>query len=232
MAGTINSWNNQIASANSAITLNSGTNTISISTDASATTVNIATGGAAKSVTLGSTSTTSATAIKSGSGNIGLNSGLSVNTSGIMTNASQPAFHVYQSSTLSNATGDGTTVTVPYNTVKFDNSSSFNTGTYTFTAPITGKYVFGFNVYLNGIVAVNNSMTMILNTTSTSYQVFVNPYAIQASGTGPLIQYYTACVGMTVGDTAYVQVQVYATTKGVNIQAGEPYSFFWGYLVC
>ena len=39
---TNNNWNNQIAAANSVITLNSGTNTISTSSDASATTINIA----------------------------------------------------------------------------------------------------------------------------------------------------------------------------------------------
>ncbi len=67
---TNNSWNNAISAANSAITLNSGTNTVSVSTDASATTVNIATGAAAKTVTVGSTNTTSALTLNSGSGGI------------------------------------------------------------------------------------------------------------------------------------------------------------------
>ena len=38
---TTNSWNNQIAAANSAITLNSGTNAVNVSTDALAATVNV-----------------------------------------------------------------------------------------------------------------------------------------------------------------------------------------------
>lgn len=67
---TNNAWNNQITAANSAITLNSGTNVISISTDAAATTVNIGTGAAAKTVTVGSTNTTSALTLNSGSGGI------------------------------------------------------------------------------------------------------------------------------------------------------------------
>ena len=67
---TNNSWNNAISAANSAITLNSGTNTVSVSTDASATTVNIGTGAAAKTVTVGSTNTTSALTLNSGSGGI------------------------------------------------------------------------------------------------------------------------------------------------------------------
>lgn len=65
---TNNSWNQQIAAANSAITLNSGTNAVSISTDASNTTVNVATGGAVKTATFGSVNSTSATTVQSGSG--------------------------------------------------------------------------------------------------------------------------------------------------------------------
>jgi len=67
---TTNSWNNQIAAANSPITLNSGTNTVSVSTDAAATTVNLATGAGNKTVTLGSTNSTSTTNLQAGSGGV------------------------------------------------------------------------------------------------------------------------------------------------------------------
>lgn len=67
---TNNSWNNAISAAKSAITLNSGTNAVSISTDAAATTINIGTGAAAKTVAVGSTNTTSALTLNSGSGGI------------------------------------------------------------------------------------------------------------------------------------------------------------------
>lgn len=69
---TTNSWNNQIAAANSAITLNSGTNAENVSTDAVATTVSIATGAGNKTLTLGSMNTTSTTNLQSGSGGINI----------------------------------------------------------------------------------------------------------------------------------------------------------------
>ena len=69
---TTNSWNNQIAAANSAITLNSGNNTISVSTDAFASTILVATGSGNKTLNLGSTNTTSTTNIQSGSGGINI----------------------------------------------------------------------------------------------------------------------------------------------------------------
>lgn len=69
---TTNSWNNQIAAANSAITLNSGTNAVNVSTDALAAAVNVSTGSGNKTLTLGSTNTTSTTNLQSGSGGINI----------------------------------------------------------------------------------------------------------------------------------------------------------------
>ncbi len=61
-----------VTATNGALTINSGTGALGISTDASATTVSFATGGAAKTVSLGSTNTTSTTTVQSGSGGISL----------------------------------------------------------------------------------------------------------------------------------------------------------------
>ncbi len=65
---TNNSWNSQISGSFNQIILNSGTNGVAISTDASAATVNVATGAAVKTSTFGSTNSTSATTVQSGSG--------------------------------------------------------------------------------------------------------------------------------------------------------------------
>lgn len=69
---TNNDWDNQIAAANSPITLNSGTHGVNISTDAAATVVNVATGSGNKTLNLGSTNTTSTTNFQSGSGGINI----------------------------------------------------------------------------------------------------------------------------------------------------------------
>lgn len=61
------------SAAASGLTINSGTTgTLAIGDDASAETINIGTGGAAKTLVIGSTSTTSTTTLQSGSGNINL----------------------------------------------------------------------------------------------------------------------------------------------------------------
>jgi len=69
---TNNNWNNQVAAANSPITLNAGTHTIGVSTDAFASTINVATGSGNKTLNLGSTDTTSTTNLQSGSGGINI----------------------------------------------------------------------------------------------------------------------------------------------------------------
>ena len=61
--------------ANGVFTANTGTGTVNISTDNTATTVHLADGGGAKTVTLGSTNTTSTTTIQSGTGGIALSTG-------------------------------------------------------------------------------------------------------------------------------------------------------------
>ncbi len=61
-----------ITSTNGPLTINSGTGTLSISSDAAATTVNIGTGAGAKTITLGSTDTTSTTTLQAGSGGVKL----------------------------------------------------------------------------------------------------------------------------------------------------------------
>ncbi len=67
MAGTNNSWNNQVNGSYNQIILNAGVHGVEISSDASAAVVDIATGNATKALTIGSGSTGSSTVIHSGS---------------------------------------------------------------------------------------------------------------------------------------------------------------------
>ena len=72
-----------LTNTNTAFTLNTGTGTIGLSTDAAATTVNIANGAGVKTVTLGSNNTTSQLVVQSGTNGININSndgGLVINS--------------------------------------------------------------------------------------------------------------------------------------------------------
>jgi len=218
-----------LTSSGGAISLNSGTSSLNISTDASATTVNIATGAAVKTATFGSTNSTSATAIKSGTGNIALNSGLTVDSSGRMTNSTQPCFLAINSATDANATGDGTIVNpVQFDSEIYDIGSNFASNV--FTAPKTGKYYLSAVVLLSGAVG-NSASISIVTTARTFVEGGLNNSNVSSAG-GFCGLFGFALADMTAGDTAQISCTVSGATKTVGIfGAASPFTFFQGYLV-
>lgn len=237
-ASTLQSGSGALAvtSTGGTLTVNSGTGTIGISTDASATTCNFATGGAVKTVQLGTTNTTSATVIKSGSGNIAMNSGLTVDSTGRNYNTVQPCFLASKTADQGNVTGDGTAYTLQCSNEIFDQNNNFD-ATSTFTAPITGRYFFCFNVFLNSLGAAHNNGGLNLVTTAATYKLYsLNPYLMSAGGGGNFIISGSSMANMTSGDTATISIMVYNGTKTVNIMGstaiGARTPVFAAYLIC
>lgn len=82
-----------------------------------------------------------------------------------------------------NVTGDGTTVDVEFDTEDYDNTDSFNTSNYTFTAPVEGFYQFstgiegsGFSAHTSSVLSLVTSDITIINanyetTTTRKYYV-------------------------------------------------------------
>lgn len=239
---TNNSWNNAISAAKSAITLNSGTNAVSISTDASATTVNIATGAAVKTVAVGSTNTTSALTLNSGSGGITATgvygtavSGLPlyINSSGTLgtsTLTTPVSFDAYRSATVNNVTGDSTVYTCIFDTAVFNNASAYNTSTGTFTAPTSGLYLLNTTVGAANLGAGHTlGFVQIVTTGRTYTSDYMNYYA--ASSGGIYMQSQSRLTFMNAGDTAVVKLDVINSTKTVGFYGGTVNSSFSGYLV-
>lgn len=219
-----------VTATNGALTINSGTGALGISTDASATTVSLATGGAVKTVTLGSTNTTSSTAIKSGSGNVVINSGLTIDSSGRNTNGTQPCFLAYLSSSDTNVTGDGTVYQVAFDTVVFDQGSNFTTGASAqFTAPKTGKYLLSANIFWSIGVVGTNTYVVTIAATSRSVKTIFTPSTGQNGSFSA-----TAIIDMTAADTVHVNFTASGGTKTTAVVgSGSPYeTFFSGYLIC
>ncbi len=225
-----------VTSTNGALTVNSGTGALGISTDASATTVSFATGGAVKTVTLGSTNTTSSTAIKSGTGNVAINSGLTVDSTGRMTNGVQPAFSAYKSSASTNVTGDGTTYTVICDTEFFDIGSNFNNSTGIFTAPVSGIYMFTFACMITGIGAAHTTYQLQVVTPTNAYQgAYCSPTACKANGNF-LESNMAIAIQLSATNTVTFSIVVAGSTKTVGVNGGGPigaqqFTYVSGYLV-
>jgi len=217
------------------ITANGGS--VSLATDATASTINIGTGSGAKTTTLGSTNTTSTTVIKSGSGNVAINSGLTIDSTGRNTNTVQPCFQATQAADQTNVTGDGTAYTVTFTNEIFDQNNNFD-GTSTFTAPVTGKYLFSTTLLVAGLLIANDLgfiEIVVTGTSAATYRLAEGNFFTSSIGgtygvTGSII------ANMTATDTAKVVLTVFDGTKVVDIfgttAAGVRTPLFSGYLLC
>lgn len=223
-----------ITSTNGALTIDSGTGALGISTDASATTVSLATGGAVKGLTLGSTNTTSSTIIQSGSGNVAINTGLTVDSSGRNFNTKQPAFSAYLNTTATNTTGDGTDYTVKCDTKFFDQGTVYNTGTGTFTAPIAGNYLIGGSIDMRNASGKTNGQMQIVASGKTFIFQVTDPNVLSPATDVGFVG--SILLNMAASDTATMHLIVSGGTKNVSVIGldliGSYFTTFWAYLVC
>ena len=171
------------------------------------------------------------TTINSSTGQLGVSQGLSTTAGGLVTNTKQSAFHVYQSTSPSNVTGDGTAYTLALNTTVFDQNSDFNTGTFTFTAPVTGRYFFNAAVIYTNVIA-ETTMQIQINTTSSNYNgSYETGMGVVAVG-GFLGSNMAVFTNMTAADTTVFVVIASGSTKSVGIDGARSFTYAGGYLVC
>jgi hypothetical protein len=160
------------------------------------------------------------------------NTALTIDSAGIITKPLQPAFLCYNSATDANATGDGTVVTIDYNTEVFDQNSDFASDT--FTAPVTGKYFLQVQVGLQDTEdATNTRYRMILVTSNRTYVLHEQRVMRQNDGGQDIVLLNGSAVAdMDASDTAYVQAVVYGGSKVVDIFGNtQPETFFSGCLL-
>ena len=153
-----------------------------------------------------------------------------IDATGAVTKPLQPAFLVKTGSTVSNY-ATATTHTVSFANEVFDNNSDYNTSTYTFTAPVTGRYQLSCGLKINeidkdsdyyqGQIVVSNNSIDIFNIRTA--QVF-NEDSTYYRWTVSML------VDMDANDTAYVTFRPQAGDATADINVNE--SLFSGFLVC
>ncbi len=150
---------------------------------------------------------------------------ITVSDDGEMTNTGQPCFQVSPAAMTNIAVG---TTTITFSTEVFDVGNNFNTGTYTFTAPVTGKYQFNINVRLETLDIGADYYQIRLETSNQSFR----HQLMDPNFTGDLSYYHLAggvLTDMDVNDTAYVTV---VQNNGAAITDVSIYSWWSGALIC
>jgi hypothetical protein len=134
--------------------------------------------------------------------------------------AASPAFSVVISTNTGAVTGDGTAVTVPFDTVILDRGSHFNTGTNTYTFPVAGFYQLNTTIYFaqtggvntNGFVEFNFNSGTLVRMAEFNYQ--------NAQASGEVVTSSSMGYLAAANDTVVVTVIVAGVSKNV-ILAGS-----------
>jgi len=149
----------------------------------------------------------------------------------------QPCFAAKTSSDKTNVTGDGTAYTVIWDTSIFDNNSDFNTGTGTFTAPVTGKYYLIAKGTINCPVGGGDTMEVKIVTSNRTYTGSAGPLQNQVAnyigGNNWISHTFGVLADMDATDTATVTVTDAGGAKTDDFEGGSNVrSGFYGVLIC
>jgi len=134
---------------------------------------------------------------------------------------SQPSFLAAPSAALSDVTGDGTTYTLAANSEIYDLNSDYDTGTYTFTAPVGGYYDFDICVGVNGVdIAEHEYILVVLDTSNRDYEKRIYDATNLLRGEEGVC--FSVLADMDTSDTAKVTVAVGggADPKTADIRGG------------
>jgi hypothetical protein len=142
-----------------------------------------------------------------------------LDNAGRMTVPSQVAFQVRV-----NSANYITTSPVPFGTAVYNTGNAWNTSTYTFTAPVAGRYMFFMQWYQRVATAnAGGSMRLILNGSQISYCDWTS-----SSATSYLALPYMSILNLSAGDSIYYN---YGANSGVTYYGGVQELNLYGYLL-
>ena len=136
---------------------------------------------------------------------LGTTTHMAFDENGHITKPLQSAFHAYNGSSQTNLAGDSVH-TINIDTEVFDQNGDFNTSNYTFTAPVTGRYLFTYHLTLNTVDEGSPFTYAHLDTSNREYYHWFDNN-IQLSADATYVSFpITVIADMDANDTALMKV--------------------------
>jgi hypothetical protein len=152
---------------------------------------------------------------------------MNIDSTGAITKPLQPAFLAD-----CNYTGSGlainTTHTVPALNERFDQNGDYNTSTYTFTAPVTGKYQLNGHFYVHAFDDTTNYVQFFITTSNRTYAGIIDN-TLTSADVDNYNNSISVLADMDVNDTAKLQLNI--PNSGAAQMAVSNLMNFSGYLV-
>lgn len=129
----------------------------------------------------------------------------------------QPACSAYNDTDRNNVTGDGTPWVIISNVEDYDINDDYNTSTYIWTAPVSGRYFLVAGVYFNQLSASTNEGLLEFVATGGTYNVVNwNPGSIRTGALQSQLR-GSVIIEMDAGDEVYTQTTVSGSTLTVDV---------------
>jgi len=164
-----------------------------------------------------------------GYGTSGNNEAFRINADGIITMPKQSAFSASMPDTSNLAVGSF--VKLNFNAEVFDQNADFNTSTNTFTAPVSGRYLFTMFVEAMEIDNQCNALRFDLNTSNDTLMEWsrTEPDVLNNADMSRFGACGSILANMDANDTAHVQVHITGGQAQMEVTAS---SRFEGVLIC
>jgi len=151
---------------------------------------------------------------------------------GHVTKPTQSSFAARVGATVTNVTGDGTAYTVAAGSEEWDLNADYNTGTYTFTAPVAGRYLFTAGVSLDDVAGAHTSGDVHITASGDAWWQNLLDVGNVYNPNGNIYLNVSQIVNMAANDTATLVVQVSNGAKVVDVLgAAYPYTWWSGELL-